>query len=178
MKETVRESKLASYAMQEFVYAGWTDGNGKWDNEMQKLICKQVIELLNIISNHEHLDAFALYAINLFKKLVYSEPISEIRCTEDEWFNYHDDMYQNKRLSSIFKEGKDGKPYYLDAIKWRSANRNCFYGNVEGIASRQYIRLPFIPKAFCIDIIEKDGIKKIKDRSQLKAVKKYYDMEE
>ncbi len=58
------------------------------------------------------------------------EPICDITGIDSEWNDvreYSDkEMYQNKRLSSVFKDGKDGTPYYLDAIIFRGQNDSCF----------------------------------------------------
>jgi len=130
------------------------------------------------------------------KHLCLQEPICDIMGIDEEWNECSDGVYQNNRLSSVFKEGKDGKPYYLNAVVFKGQNGGCFTG--EGvvlkdgglIGSRQFIKsFPFKPKTFYIDVIEtewadKNGtIKKkgggwwtsvVKDEKQLKSVWKYY----
>lgn len=52
----------------------------------------------------------------------------------------------------MFIRRKDGKPYYLDAIVWQYEDGGAFTGTVEGITSRQFIRLPFLPKTFYVKL--------------------------
>lgn len=162
------------HALREFKYIGWMKENGEYNDNMQELMCKDILELLEVFSKHGHSGSSAPYAINLFKTLAAFEPIGGIKCTDDEWTNTGN-TYQNKRLSSVFKEKKDSPPYYLNAIVWKGKGRgNAFTGTVEGIKSRQFIKLPFIPKTFYIDVYNKKGEYHIKDKNQLDEVFEYY----
>lgn len=129
------------------------------------------------------------------KKLCLHKPIAPITGEDSEWANVYDKVFQNKRLSNIFKGDEDGRPYFLEAIIFKSQSGSCFSGNVMSskgeITSRQYIKaFPFTPKTFYIDVIktewadkeetvEKEGgewwTSVIKDESQLKEVFEYYD---
>lgn len=134
------------------------------------------------------------------KKLCLQNPICDITGIEEEWNDVSEShngeqWFQNNRLSSVFKEGENGKPYYLDAIVFKGQNGSCFTGNAielesgGTIGSRQYIKLPFKPKTFYIDVIETEWADKtetvkkqgggwwtsiVKDESQLKEVFEYY----
>lgn len=135
------------------------------------------------------------------KKLCLQEPICDITGINEEWSNCSDmggdkEIYQNNRLSSVFKEGKKGKPYYLDAIVFKGQDGFCFTGNSielpngKTLSSRQFIKLPFRPKTFYIDVIETEWAdknetvkktgggwwtSKIKDMNQLDEVFDYYE---
>lgn len=186
---------LIEHAKREFLAAGYDpveeceDGPNKWIQE-------NVIELLEVFSKQGHSGHSAPYAINTFKKLADYKPLGPIMCTDEEWGEpYDDDHYQNKRLSSVFKDGKEGIPYYLNAIVWQGEDSwNTFTGTVEGVSSLQYIKLPFTPKTFYVDVTRElynpqkhsinsdnvvscgtgDYVYAIKDRSQLKEVFEYY----
>jgi hypothetical protein len=184
------------HALREFEYAGWLK-DGKYKDEMQELICKQVIDLLELFSKLGHSGSSAPYAINLFTKLAKFEPIGGIKGTDDEYGTDCGD-HQNKRLSSVFRDEKG--QYYLNAIVWQGEKSyDAFTGTVNGIRSRQYIKsFPFIPKTFYVKvgsikiknkflskILDKIGfnvvtcgdgdyIYYIKDRKKLKEVFKYY----
>lgn len=99
------------------------------------------------------------------KKLCLQEPICPVTGIDEEWMDISESMggnvsYQNTRCSCLFKDKKEGQPYYLDAIVWKgdtvgeSGNSwDTFTGNVEGILSRQYVKsFPFTPKTFYIDV--------------------------
>lgn len=116
--------------------------------------------------------------VQVIEKLLKQEPLGGIECTDDEWQDVSDisDMesesfFQNNRLSSVFKEGKGGKPYYLDAIVFRNPKKSyTFTGTVDltrdgggKIGSSHYIKsIPFVPKTFVIDVDEKE-YRKLKD---------------
>lgn len=132
------------------------------------------------------------------KKLCLQQPICPITGIDEEWnditsLNDGETMYQNNRCSALFKDGKDGEAYYIDAIIKRTQNGSCYSGSfwlskkdyLTGnrdlmIRSRQYIReFPFTPKTFYIDVIEEEVAKDdwemyLKDPNQLEEVFQYY----
>lgn len=136
---------------------------------------------------------------NSIKKLCLQEPISEITGIEEEWVNISEwsggkEMYQNKRCSALFKEGKNGKPYYIDAIIKKTQNGTTWNGPFwmskedylsgdknKRLSSVAYVKsFPFTPKTFYIDVIEEevkpdDWEMYVKDPIQLDRVWKYYD---
>jgi hypothetical protein len=150
--------------------------------------------------------------VDTIKKMLAHEPLGDgIECTDEEWNDVSGpsdlkptSFYQNNRLSSVFKEGKEGKPYYLDAIVFKPVGKDyTFTGSVsmtegveERIGSSQYIKsLPFTPKTFIIDVEEKEYRKNedgtlveeqgggwweswLADSSQLEEVFEYYDRKE
>lgn len=143
------------------------------------------------------------------KHLMLQEPICPITGIEKEWVNVREIseedemMYQNNRCSALFKS-KSGKCWYLDAIVWKGEeDYDTFTGrvyvddkNFDLIGSSQYVKLPFKPKTFYIDVVrvpvkkEEAESKKmhyieaddnecyyiiVKDPKQLDNVFKYYD---
>lgn len=143
------------------------------------------------------------------KHLMLQEPICPVTGIDEEWVNVREVseedemMYQNKRCSALFKS-KSGKCWYVDAIVWKGEEEyDTFTGrvyiddkNFELIGSSQYVRLPFKPKTFYIDVVrvpiskeeaeqrkmhfienEKDDCYYtiLKDPKQLDKVFKYYD---
>ena len=142
----------------------------------------------------------------VLKKLLAQEPLGGVENTEDEWSDaISEDTYQNHRLSSVFKEGKDGKPYYLDAVVFVPEGKEYGFtsksvmvseGSEETIGSSQYIKsFPFEPKTFKITVQEKEYRKLkdgtlieeegggwweswLKDPKQLDEVWEYYDKKE
>lgn len=100
------------------------------------------------------------------EKLCLQEPICDITGIDDEWSDIKDysndrkPYYQNKRLSSLFKE-EGGKPYYIDAIIWQGEEDwDTFTGrvyvdniNFQLIGSSQTVKLPFKPKSYYVNVI-------------------------
>jgi hypothetical protein len=120
--------------------------------------------------------------VQVLQKLLAHEPLGEgIMGTDDEWSDcsvYEDaeegtGTFQNKRLSSVFKEGKEGQPYYLDAIVWIPEGKDYGFtgrvsiteGSEEQIGCMHYIKsFPFAPKTFKITVHEKE-YRKLEDGS-------------
>ena len=148
--------------------------------------------------------------VQVLKKLLAHEPLGEgIMGTDNEWSDcsvYEDaeegtGTFQNMRLSSVFKEGKEGKPYYLNAIVFTPEGKEYSFtgcvgiteGSEETVSSSQYIKsFPFTPKTFEIKVHQKEYRKLkdgtlveedgggwwetwLKDPAQLDEVLEYYD---
>ena len=81
-------------------------------------------------------------------------------------------MIQSTVMYSVFKK-EDGCTYQ-DAIVFIDQDGNSFRGSAAGINSSQYVKFPFYPKTFYIDVIKKDNEYVLKDKSQMDAVYEYY----
>jgi len=143
------------------------------------------------------------------KHLMLQEPICPVTGIDEEWANVREVseedemMFQNTRCSALFKS-KSGKCWYINAIVWKGVeDYDTFSGRVyiddkdfELIGSSQYVRFPFKPKTFYIDVVRvpitkeeaenrnlhyiEDGFNEcyytiLKDPKQLDKVFKYYD---
>ena len=135
------------------------------------------------------------------KKLMLFETLAPLTGEDDEWNNISEindgkEMYQNNRDGRVFKDSKDGKAYFIDAIVFDGDIGGRFTGSGVMLGdtpycSRQFIKsFPFTPKTFYIDVVdyrwkEKNEITpdpngawwthSIKDENQLKEVFEYYD---
>ena len=136
------------------------------------------------------------------KKLMMFETLAPLTGEDEEWTDItsHNDgkpMFQNNRDSRVFKDCKDGKAYFIEAIVFDGDIGGRFTGNGsvtlngENIGSAQYIKeFPFKPKTFYVDVIDhrwKDKEEKtpdvngdwwthsIKDEKQLQEVFECYD---
>ena len=132
-------------------------------------------------------------------------PLSPITGEDSEWMDVKESMggepyYQNNRLGSVFKEGKDGRSHYNEAVIFTGQNGCSFTGgdvklaNGRTIGSSQLVKFPFRPKSFYLDVIETEWDKDketgkltkkagggwwtsiVKDESQLKEIEEYYDV--
>ena len=135
-------SNLIKHAKREFEVLGWTG-----DDEIQKLICDQVLELLVLFGKHGHSGSSALYAVGMFKKLVMFEPISPLTGEDSEWNEVGSGVFQNNRSSNIFK-GDDGKAYNIDGRVFREKDGTCY----TSIESRVYVEFPYTPKTEYVDV--------------------------
>lgn len=156
-----------SYAELEFKASGWMNEDGIFDDDMQELLCTQVLELLELFSTHGHSGTTAQYAINLFEKLAKFEPLAPLTGEDWEWgeLDYSDDMqYQNKRCSHVFKDS-DGRAYDTQGkVFWEWAERpldedeedypgvSKFKSHFTSGDSRVYIDFPYTPVSEYIEI--------------------------
>jgi len=92
------------HAMREFKAAGWVDSDGNWSDDMQEMLCKQVLELVEVFSKYGHSGSSAPYALNLFKKIALFKPIAPLTGEDDEWTEVIEGTWQNKRCSTVFKD--------------------------------------------------------------------------
>lgn len=133
------------------------------------------------------------------EKLCLQETISPITGEDSEWCDVTEindgvTLYQNNRCGGLFKEGKEGKAHYIDAIVKRAQDSGCWSGSfwlskedyLTGngdlmVSNRCYVKsFPFEPKTFYIEVIEEEITKDdwemfLKDPKQLEEVYEYYD---
>lgn len=145
-------SNLENHALAEFRAAGWVDESGKFCDEMQKLMCDQVVELLKLFSSHGHSGSSAPYAISLFEKLAKFEPIVPLTGEDWEWSEVSDGTFQNKRCSHVFKQADrfDGQAYDIEAVifwEWHtdSETGEKYKTHFTSAESRQPIQFPYTP---------------------------------
>jgi len=174
---------------------------------------KEILALCEAFGNSGQSGGSAPYTASVIskvvKKLLLQEPICDITGHENEWVAVSEMgdgsiMYQNSRCSALFKDGIESRAYYLDAIVWQGVeDYDTFTGrvyiddkNFELIGSSQFVKFPFEPKTFYIDVVrvpiskeeaEKRGLHYIedgfggcyypvlKDPKQLDKVFNYYD---
>ena len=124
------------------------------EKEMQKLISKDILQVVEIFSKQGHTNSTANYAINIINKLLRYEPISPLTGEDDEWtkLDYSNDLkYQNKRCSHVFKNA-DGKAYDIEG-KIFSEDGECWYTSKESFV---FIEFPYIPKTEKVIIKNKE----------------------
>jgi hypothetical protein len=188
---------LIDHAKTELEIAGLFDKEGDFYKGMTG---KAVMELIELFSKQGHSGMSAPLVANIFKKLANYEPLGAITGKDEEWgevtHTNGKELYQNKRCSSMFKEGKDGKPYTIDAIVKRDQRGVTWSGYAwlseedyksgdrsKMVGKKGYIKeFPFTPKTFYIDVndveVAKDDWESfVVDSSQLGQVWEYYDKE-
>lgn len=101
-------NNYVKHAWQEFRAAGWLDEYGNFKDEMQEMICRHVIKLLEVFDGEGHSGTSAPYAISLFKSLASFEPVAPLTGEDWEWTDVAEQnggiLWQNKRCSHVFKD--------------------------------------------------------------------------
>ena len=188
---------LIDHAKTELEISGLFDKEGDFYEGMTG---KAVMELIELFSKQGHSGMSAPIVADIFKKLANYEPLGPITGKDEEWSDVRDigngkPWYQNKRCSALFKDGKDGRPYYIDAVVKRDQRGVTWSGMAwlseedyksgdrsKMIDKRGYVKsFPFTPKTFYIDVrdveVAKDDWESfVVDPSQLDEVKEYYDL--
>lgn len=106
-------SNLLSYAEKEMDLIGLT-GEANMNGAMRK----HLLHMIGEFADEGHSGYSASYAISTLKRLLCFKPLSPLTGEDDEWNEVSEisgyTHFQNKRCSSIFKDGKDGEAYDID----------------------------------------------------------------
>jgi len=188
---------ILDHAKMELQMAGLFDSDSDYDGA----IGPAVMELMEVFEKQGHSGMSASYVASLFGKLAKFEPLMPITGRAEEWGDVRDigdgkPWYQNKRCSALFKDGEDGKPYYIDALIKRDQNGTCWSGSAwlnredyesgdrsKMIGKKGYVKsFPFVPKTFYMDVIDVEVAKDdwesfVVDPKQLNAFLEYYDLD-
>lgn len=143
-------SNLHKHALAEFRAAGWTDADGKFEDEMQEAICKHVLELLKVFADEGHSGSTAPYTVNMFKKLAMFEPLVPLTGEDWEWSECGNGVFQNKRCSRVFKQADrfNGQAYDIEGRVFREPTGACY----TGAESRVPVTFPYTPKTEYVDV--------------------------
>ena len=147
-------SNLIKHAWTEFKAAGWLNADAEFTDEMQAMICDNVIELLKTFSDQGHSGTSAPYAIELFTKLAKYEPLVPLTGEDWEWVNvsnYGDGSphWQNKRCGHVFKD--ENGAYDINGIVWYDwmtdeETGEKYKSHFTNRESRVKVEFPYTPK--------------------------------
>ena len=139
-------SNLAEYAEKEMQLA-WPE-----KCEMQDMIKENILELIEIFSSQGHSGMTAPYVLEHFNKLARFEPIKPLTGDDDEWHECSDGVYQNKRCSEVFKNGKSGQAYWINGNVFRNQDGHTYTSDKSSVA----INFPWTrPKPNVVDVFER-----------------------
>ena len=103
---------LVSYAASELDRIGMHEGD-----DINGVMRKHLIHMVEEFSKEGHSGFSANYALQCLTKLLNYKPLSPLTGDDDEWTDVSDlsgeTMFQNKRYSAVFKNGKDGEAYNI-----------------------------------------------------------------
>jgi len=144
-------SNMLSYAEGELNRIGLTE-----EDEYNGMMRKHILHMIKEFADEGHSGFSAQYAINILSKLMSFKPLSPLTGEDDEWVDVSEmsgtPHYQNKRRSSVFKDGKDGEAYDIDGkVFWE------WYKGGEGKLSKTYYtcRESRVPITFPYEVPDK-----------------------
>ena len=142
-EEQDMSDNYAEHAKRELAAIGYKlddteDGPNKW-------IVENLLELLEAFGKQGHSGSSAPYVAKTFAKLALFEPLGPLTGADDEWVEYAEGHFQNKRCSHVFKE--NGVAYDIEGRIFREPNGSC-YTNFD---SRVPVTFPYTPKREYVD---------------------------
>jgi hypothetical protein len=137
-------TNIKTYAIDELTRIGMYDS----DDEMNMMMCEHILKMVDVFAEEGHSGFSAEYAISILEKLLRWEPISPLTGEDDEWVEEEGGIFQNKRCSRVFKNGKDGQAYDI---------RGKVFVEPSGAAytsrdSLVYIEFPYVPKTEYVNV--------------------------
>jgi hypothetical protein len=125
---------LLEHAQHELDLIGMVDNGDETDRNT--IMRKHILTMVAVFSVEGHSGFSASYAISLLTRLLSYKPLSPLTGEDDEWMDVSSygitKMLQNKRKSSVFKDG-DGKAYDIDGkVFWE------WYKDEEGKPYKSY----------------------------------------
>lgn len=139
------------HALREFKAKGWIDEDGNYDDDLQELVCKNTLELLEVFGKQGYSGASFGYAVGLFSKLAHFKPLCPLTGEDSEWNEVDEELFQNNRYSSIFK--RRDFVYNIDGRFFRYGEDGATF--VRGWFSRTPVEFPYtIPKPQIVTLPE------------------------
>lgn len=130
-----RTSNIVGYAETELRIAGWYDEDAFYGD----LVPKAVLRAARLFSIEGHSGMSAGLVSRITSKVCMFKPLTPLTGGDDEWNEVDDGLFQNKRMSSIFKKG--GSAYWLDGRVFREPGGLTFTSR----DSRVDVQFPFTP---------------------------------
>ena len=141
-----QKGNLEIHAERELKAAGLFDG----DSDYGGMLAGAVMDFVKEFSDQGHSGFSARQTIKIFSKVAGFEPLVPLQGTEDEWDECRDGIFQNKRCSHVFKDGKNGQAYDINGKVFCEPGGAC-YTNKD---SRIFIEFPYVPKIEYVNVTE------------------------
>ncbi len=137
---------LVEYAESELDRIGMTD-----DGDMNGTMRKHLIHMVHEFAEEGHSGFSASYALQCLKKLLNFKPLSPLTGEDDEWTEVSQRSgyphFQNKRCSTVFKDGKNGQAYDINGkVFWewiRDGDGNAYKSYYTCYESRVPVTFPY-----------------------------------
>jgi hypothetical protein len=137
-------SNLTEHAKSELTRVGLLDKNSDYGG----MLGESVLKLIEQFADAGHSGYSASVAISMFERLARFQPLSPLTGDDDEWVEHASDSFQNRRCSTVFKDGKDAPAYNIDGRVFRKPG-DLYFTNSE---SRVPVTFPYTPSTEYVDV--------------------------
>lgn len=114
---------------------------GGENDPMQDQMNSHILKMVEEFSKEGHSGFSASYAVSALQKLLRFQPLTPLTGDDSEWMEVGENMFQNVRCGTVFKNGKNGQAYNIDGNVFRDQN-GCSYTNGK---SRTKVDFPWMP---------------------------------
>lgn len=111
---------IYEYAKQELELVGYFKEPGGID----EMMANDVLELIKVFGEQDHSGSSAPFCVRLFERLASYKPIGPLTGEDSEWIEVGDNLWQNKRCSSVFKD--ESHAYRIDGRIFRDPDGSCW----------------------------------------------------
>lgn len=151
--ESESESPLILHAKREFLAVGY-DPVENCEDDPNKWIQQNVLELLSVFSAQGHSGFSAPFCISYFEKLAKFEPLCPLTGDDSEWNDLGGGSFQNNRCSHVFKSADrfNGQAYDIQGkvfIDKDGSHYTCHESHVP-------ITFPYTPKTEYV-VVDENG---------------------
>ena len=126
-----------SFVEEELRRSGWYDDDAFYGDMMPKAVLRAV--RLHGIEGHSGMSNGI--ALGILERVCRFKPLTPLTGEPDEWNEVGEGTYQNRRFSSVFKDGADGQAYWIAGKVFREPSGACFTSK----GSRVDVTFPFFP---------------------------------
>lgn len=153
------KSHTLTHAELEFKALGYIPLSEEQEDGPNKWIQENVMELLKVFANQGHSGSSAPFCVDYFEKLAMHKPLTPLTGEDWEWVEVGTNVFQNKRLSKVFKQPDrfDGQAYDIEGkIFW-----NWYTSKVTGEKFKSFfssgdsfvpIEFPYTPNTEYIEV--------------------------
>lgn len=96
-------TNILKHAKQELALLGYAPVEQGDENDMNTLIQKHILDLLELFASQGHSGMSASYVLGVFFKLAQFEPLKPLTGEDSEWEKVDFQTWQNIRCSRVFK---------------------------------------------------------------------------
>jgi len=145
-------SQTLKHAKRELALLGYLPAEQLEDDDPNKLVQQNILELLEVFSKQGHSGMSAPYVIGMFFKLASHEPLTPLTGEDQEWEKVDFQTFQNLRCSRVFKNINTGEVYDVQGRVFEEPDGARFTSNKSIVP----VTFPYIPTVDVVKVTE-DG---------------------